>query len=138
MNRKLFRVTALLLAAMMLALSLAACGGDTNKPDDDGNNAVNGNNGNNGNGNGSSGDNAYADFVYTAAYQKVKTEDGIRNMDNLVYANDKLYMIAGIITGKEVEYYDENGTSSRTRKRSQTANTLKNTSTTRRKRPFAA
>lgn len=107
MNRKLLRVTALLLAAMMLALSLAACGGDTNKPDDDGNNAVNGNSGNNGNGNGSSGDKSYADFVYTAAYQKVKNEEGIQSMDNLVYANGKLYMIAWIITGKQVDYYDE-------------------------------
>ena len=105
MNRKLFRMTALLLAAMMLALSLAACSGDTDKPDD-GNNATNGSE-NNGNGNGSSGDKSYADFVYTAAYQKVNTEDGVQNMNQLVYSNGKLYMIAWLITGKQVDYYDE-------------------------------
>ena len=106
MNRKLLRTTALLLTALMLALSLAACGGDTNKPDDDGNNATNGN-GNDSNGNGSTGDKSYADFVYTAAYQMVSVDESIQRIDNLVYSNEKLYMIAWFITGKQVDYYDE-------------------------------
>ncbi len=108
MNRKFLRMTALLLAAMMLALSLAACSGNTNNPDDsDGSGTTNNGGGNGGSGNGSTGDKSYMDFVYTASYQKLSTDEQVQSMDQLVYADGKIYMVAWMVTGTVTEYYDE-------------------------------
>ncbi len=108
MNRKFFRMTALLLAAMLLALSLVACGGNTNAPDaNNGDNASTGNNSGT-NGSGSTSDDAYLDFVYTASYQTLTTDEELSSIDRVTYANGKLYMVAWMVTGTQVDYYDEN------------------------------
>lgn len=108
MNRSFSEGTALLLAAMLLALSLLACGGNTNAPDaNNGDNASTGNNSGT-NGSGSTSDDAYLDFVYTASYQTLTTDEELSSIDRVTYANGKLYMVAWMVTGTQVDYYDEN------------------------------
>ncbi len=104
MDRKFFKVTALLLAAILLALPLTACSGGTDS-DDNGNQATDGNTG--GNGNGSNASSSYGEFVYVPTYQKLSAEEDVSSMDRLIYANGKIYMVAWLVTGTQVDYYDE-------------------------------
>lgn len=111
MNGKLLRMTALLLAVLMLVLPLAACSKTENNSAENGTNASESgnkdNSGNKGNKENAASDDSYKDFVYTAAYQKLTTDEEIQNLDQLTYANGRLYMIAWMVTGKVTEYYDE-------------------------------
>ena len=91
MKRKLLRMTALLLAVLLLVLPLAACSKTENNSAENGTNASESgnkdNSGNKGNKENAASDDSYKDFVYTAAYQKLTTDEEIQNLDQLTYAN---------------------------------------------------
>ena len=79
------------------------------RPDaNNGDNASTGNNsGTNGSGS-TSDDTRYLRVVYTASYQTLTTDEELSSIDRVTYANGKLYMVAWMVTGTQVDYYDEN------------------------------
>lgn len=99
------RLLALFLALSLL-FTLTACGKDKTETDDQTANTQTDDQqgGNQSNQREPSRD--YGEFVYTAAYQKMSM-DNVQSVNRITVANDRIYMVAWIITGKVTEYYDE-------------------------------